>query len=665
MIQLDRITKSFGDRTLFRDLSWQLSPGSRVGLIGPNGAGKSTILRILTGTVEPDAGRVVIPSGATVGLLPQDLDELASVEVLQFALGGRAEVLALEAQMRDLEARIAALGDGAEIELLTLSERLGDMQHRYEVAGGYVLRAQASEILVGMGFRPSDFARDASELSGGWRMRLVLAKLLLQRPSLLLMDEPTNHLDVPSLEWLEQFLLGYEGTVVVISHDRYFLNRLANEIAALEPDGFHTAPGNYDKYQERRALQLDQLRKEAAQQDKKIKETERFIERFRSKATKARQVQSRIKQLEKVERVELPDEQREVHFQFPEAPRAGRTALTVEAVRKAYGDNVVYSALDLQVERGEKIALVGPNGEGKTTLLRMLAGDIEPDAGRISLGHQVVPGYYAQHQIDALDMERTVLQELEAHATRETYASCRNILGAFLFSGDDVHKRIGVLSGGERSRVALAKLLLRPTNLLLLDEPTNHLDMASRDVLASALERYSGTIVLVSHDRRFINRLAKRVIEVQGGNCISYPGDYEYYRYKKAEVAGGTPAGSASSSGPAAVGGSASTSAATAGESDSERKARKREEAERRNELHRRTKQLKTKLDAAEREIAEREERVAAIEAEMADPELYREPQRLGALTWEHADQKTHLATLYETWAELTERIERIAADLG
>ncbi|MCA9562688.1 MAG: ABC-F family ATP-binding cassette domain-containing protein [Myxococcales bacterium] len=658
LVQLDGVSKSFADRTLFSGLNWQLAPGERIGLIGANGAGKSTLFSILSGRQEPDSGRVVIPKGWTIGLLPQELDTLSNEPILELVLRGRSDLLELEDQMKALEERIhSASIDEAQ----ALSESLGELQHRFEHGGGYTFRATAQEILTGMGFGVDEFERPASELSGGWRMRVALAQLLVMRPNVLLMDEPTNHLDVPSLEWIEGFLGAYEGTVVVISHDRYFLNRLVNSIAAIELNGFSTFPGNYDEYQEDRAIRLDQLRRQKAQQDKQVKETERFIERFRSKATKAKQVQSRVKQLEKVERIELPEERRSVTFRFPESIRPGKRVLIADKVAKSFGPVQVYSDRELVVERGDRVALVGPNGHGKTTLLRMLAGETRADAGVVELGHNVELGYYAQHQVESLDLSRTILDEMQEHAPPETRPNCRSILGAFLFSGDEVEKKISVLSGGERSRVALAKLLLRPSNVLLLDEPTNHLDIVSRDVLASAIDQYGGTVVLVSHDRRFINQLATKVVHVENGQAIVYPGDYDYYRFKRTQERDGQPATTSAGdqTGPTLAKSLGAQSAATLN-SDLDRKSEKKRQAQLRNELHNRTKSLRARLEKTEKLIAQMEKRIEEIDFEMANPDLYKQPERLASISQERKTTQDELDSAYHDWAELSERIEMV-----
>lgn len=651
MIQLDRVQKQYGERVLFSDLSWQLRPGKRIGLIGPNGGGKSTLFGMLTGTVEPDAGRVVLPRHTSVGLLPQELDELSDTPVLKYGLEGRSDLIELEGE---IAATTTLLAEATAEEADALTAKLGALQSRFEDGGGYRVEADLRAILTGMGFKESDLTRSASELSGGWRMRLALAKLLLQRPDVLLMDEPTNHLDVPSLEWLEDFLQSYAGTLVVVSHDRYFLDRLANEIAALEVDGFYTHPGNLSSYFASRDLQLEHLKKTRTQQEKHIKRTEQFVERFRYKASKAKQVQSRVKRLEKIDRIALPGDRKKVAFHFPEAPRAGKTMCTIEEASVRYGEISVYEGLNWQVNRGDRIALVGPNGEGKSTLLKLLVGSLEPAAGSVSLGHQVYRGYFAQHQVEALDLNASVLGELQSHASDDSHSRCRSILGAFLFSGDDVEKKVAVLSGGERARVALAKLLLRPVNFLLLDEPTNHLDMESRDVLVKAIQSFEGTLIFVSHDRSFINALATRVVHVEGGQCIDYPGDYDYYRFKRAEerALGASPGSIA-----------APIDEGNGDESRVSRKEEKRLAAERRNRLYKELKPLKEKLAAIDEEVARREAAVDSFESQLADTELYKNPVRLREVTEKHGAHKAKLADLYDRWIDVTERIEEIEAE--
>ncbi|MGH7333153.1 MAG: ABC-F family ATP-binding cassette domain-containing protein, partial [Candidatus Rokuibacteriota bacterium] len=484
MIQIEGAAKSYGGRVLFRDLAWRINAGERIGLVGPNGAGKTTLCRILAGREDLDEGRVARAREATIGYLPQEVAGAGAGSVLVEALSGFADVWAIEREMEEVgEALARAPEDG-------LTRRYGDLQQRFEAAGGYRLETEAKAILGGLGFAPQDVGRPLGEFSGGWRMRAALACLLLVRPSLLLLDEPTNHLDLESLAWLETFLASYEGAVVVVAHDRYFLNRMVTSIADLGPAGLATYQGDYDDFLVERAARRELLEAQARNQAKRVAEVERFIERFRYKATKARQVQSRIKMLERMERVELSRSVRHIHFAFPEPPRTGRRVASLRGVHKAYGDRIVYAGIDLEVERGDKIALVGANGAGKSTLLRILAGVLPFEKGERVLGTHVTVHYYAQHQLDALEVTRTALEELASVAPAATQTRLRSILGAFLFSGDDVEKKVAVLSGGEKARVSLARMLVRPATLLALDEPTNHLDLASREVLEEALAAF-------------------------------------------------------------------------------------------------------------------------------------------------------------------------------
>ncbi|MGH7310720.1 MAG: ABC-F family ATP-binding cassette domain-containing protein, partial [Candidatus Rokuibacteriota bacterium] len=523
LVQLERISKAYGGQSLFRGLDWRLVAGERIGLVGPNGAGKTTLCRILAGLEDADEGRVSRAREASVGYLPQEVGGTASGSVLGTALGGFEDVWQLERDMEEIAAALTTAPDDA------LTARYGELQHRFEALGGYRLETQARTILGGLGFAASELSRPLAEFSGGWRMRAALARLLLLRPGLLLLDEPTNHLDLESLAWLEDFLVTYPGTVVVVSHDRYFLNRMVSSIAELGPEGLALYQGSYDDYLVEREARRELLEAQARNQAKRVAEIERFIERFRYKATKARQVQSRIKMLGRMERVAVRAEDRRIRFVLPEPPRTGRRVAHLASVHKAYGDLVVYAGVDFDVERGERVALVGVNGAGKSTLLKMLAGVLPFERGERTLGAHVTVHYYAQHQLDALDPARTVLEELAAVAPETGHTRLRTILGTFLFSGEDVDKRVGVLSGGEKARLALARMLARPATLLCLDEPTNHLDLASREVLEEALASFSGTIVFISHDRYFINRIATNVVEVAAGRLSTHLGDYDSY----------------------------------------------------------------------------------------------------------------------------------------
>ncbi|TVR03454.1 MAG: ATP-binding cassette domain-containing protein [Deltaproteobacteria bacterium] len=663
MIQLDSISHAFGDRALFRDLSWQLHPGARIGLVGPNGAGKTTLFRILAGDLVPDTGRVILPRDASIGLLPQDVGDLGDCTAIEHVLEGCRDLLDEADRIQDLRQQLDdAVARGEDSSTLeSLSADMAEREERFRARGGYGLRARAASILGGMGFDTGDLDRHVSTFSGGKRVRIVLSKLLLQRPDVLLMDEPTNHLDVPSVEWLEGFLSNYRGTVVVISHDRYFLNRLVTEIAGLEYDGLHVHPGTWDDYMAARDERAALLEARKAQQDRSIRETERFIERFRAKATKARQVQSRVKQLDKVERITLDEQRGTIHFRFPEAGRSGRMVVEAEKLGRDFGDLTVFGSVDFSLERDERVALVGPNGAGKSTLLRLLAEDLAPSRGEIRIGHNVVRSYFAQHSVDSLDLRNSILEEMESAATTDTFPLCRSILGAFLFSGDDVERRISVLSGGERNRVALARMLLRPANLLLLDEPTNHLDISSRDVLVDALRNFNGTVLFVSHDRHFINQLATRVVHIEDGTLESTLGDYEYYRHKRrAEGLGGS-SGLLADAGPTPRDPKPARPSSAESAAPRTRRDRKRIEAEWRNRMNRETRELRAAVEDAETRMAAAEERRAELEGALADPALYAAEgngARIAALQTDLAATLEEIDNLLAAWEDAAATLE-------
>ena len=542
MIHVEGLSKRYGARVLWEDVNWHVKKNDRIGLCGPNGAGKSTLLKILAGIEEFDAGQVRMATDTTIGYLPQDGIAHKGRTLYEEVSLAFAPLLALKEEQAKIEATLEHEDPGTtEEEHLALLDRYAEVMERFKQAGGFEMDIRIANVLRGLGFKVSDRERPCEEFSGGWQMRIALAKLLLQRPNLLLMDEPTNHLDLPACNWLEEYLHDYEGSVVLVSHDRFFLDAVVKRITQVELRTLTDYHGNYSKYIVAYQANLENLLESHRRQSEEIEKTEAFINRFRYQATKARQVQSRIKMLDKVERIEIPPQRAKIHFNFPEAPKAGRVVLEVKNLRRTYGNNVVLDEVNLTIERGDRIALVGPNGAGKSTLMRVLAGTDKPTSGSITLGHQVVMDYFAQNQADVLTPTETVYGEMAGTSPTTMVPMIRSILGGFLFSGDDVYKKVGVLSGGERNRLALAKMLLKASNLLILDEPTNHLDLDSKEILLEALAAYTGTIVFVSHDRHFVDRLAQKVVDVGEGRATPYPGGYEdFLDWKKRIEAGET-----------------------------------------------------------------------------------------------------------------------------
>ncbi len=547
MIQLSNLTKSFGDRVLFDHVTWQITDRERVGLCGPNGAGKTTLLKMMAGLDEPDSGAVLKPSALTVGYLPQDGLSHSGRTVFEEASLAFSSLLEMKAEMHALEDRLGDAAIGAE-EHEAMLVRYSDLQDRFRLSDGYSMELKTATVLQGLGFVPGDFTRPTETFSGGWQMRIALAKLLLGQPNLLLLDEPTNHLDLEARNWLEAYLNAYPHAVILVSHDRFFLDAVVTRIADLTLRTLTDYVGNYSDYLVEHEARIEALRKAKREQDEEVARVKMFIDRFRYQATKAAQVQSRIKMLEKVVPLEVPPERKRIHFDFPSCGKSGRTVLELKHARKAYGGRVILSGVDVHIERGDRIALVGPNGTGKSTLMRMLSGEEAPDSGERVEGHNVVMQYFAQDEANRMDPAPTVYETLASGSPLHMVPAIRNILGGFLFSGDDVHKRVRVLSGGERTRLAVARMLLRPSNLLLLDEPTNHLDLDSKEVLLDALVDYGGTLVFVSHDRYFVERLATKIIEIGGGDAVAYPGTYKEFLWRKEhphEAAGLTSTGAA------------------------------------------------------------------------------------------------------------------------
>ena len=645
VLSVSNLTRSFGAQTVFDRASWFVPDGARIGLVGANGSGKSTLLRMIARLEEPDDGEIAVPRGTTVGYLPQDGLASAGRTVLQEALEAFADVLELERQCRDLEQALAHI-DPNEPGYESILGQYARARERWDAEGTYDHEAQAQAVLSGLGFGQNDFDRDAGEFSGGWQMRIALAKLLLQRPNLLLLDEPTNHLDLEARNWLEDFLASYPFTVILVAHDRYFMDVAVQRITEVSGGKLTDYDASFSRYlvlrEERREREVAAYR----EQQEEIARVEAFIGRFRYQASKAALVQSRVKYLEKLDRLPPPAEgAATIHFRFPACERSGRLVLRLENATKRYGDLTVYEGLDLTIERGRKVALVGPNGAGKSTLIRMLAGVDTLTAGKRSCGHNVTLGYFAQDQTGVLSPERTVLEEATAAAPFDMVPQLRNILGAFLFRGESVDKPVGVLSGGERNRLALAILLLRPSNCLLLDEPTNHLDITAKEVLLGALQRYTGTLVLVAHDRYLLDHLPDEVVEVGCGRGVRYLGNYEdYLRRKAAEANGSAPPPVADHTSERA---DPEPSPETAPPARDEAKRLARADARRARETAR-----------LEEEIQAKEGELASLTALVNGPEFYQTDPNPQAVFSRYAQLKRDIDSLY---AKL-ERMERLPA---
>jgi len=652
MIQLSGAGKRYGHKLLFENADWLITPESRIGLVGANGTGKSTVMKILAGSETLDYGSISRAKGISTGYLPQDGLALTGRTIFAECMSVFAELHAVEEEMEALTRSMSEL-DHESPEYANVADRYQKLEHEFVARDGYTLEAQIGQVLTGLGFHRDGWKRQTEEFSGGWQMRIALAKLLLQKPNLLLLDEPTNHLDLEARNWLEEYLTTYPYAYVIISHDRYFLDITVKRIVEIWNKQMHFYAGNYDQYLAAKTMRREQLESAYKTQHDRIEQLEVFINRFRYTATKAKQVQSRIKELEKMERIQIPEEEKTVHFSFPQPKPSGRIVAEFVDVAKSYGqrginEHRVFGNVSFMIERGERIALVGVNGAGKSTLIKLLAGQEALNAGEYKLGHEVHPDYFAQDQYKELDPEARILDDLGELSHASTQTQLRSLLGCFLFSGDDVFKRIGVLSGGERNRYALLKMLLHPANFLLLDEPTNHLDLRAKDVLLEALMKYTGTVVFVSHDRYFIDKLATRVFEIGEGKVEIYPGNYEDYLWRKqGRAAAEVPKPAAISSTSSSVIAHVPVNGDRASSADTAEPKGKRLNPIKRQHMEDRLHEIEEEIARAEAAIALCE---TGLQSFVSAEETQRQAQELSA-------RKSDLQGLMKEWEELSEAL--------
>jgi ATP-binding cassette subfamily F protein 3 len=644
MITVGNLSVLFGGKPLFEDISFMIQPRDKVGLTGKNGAGKSTLLKIIARMQEPTKGTISVPNGYRIGYLPQEMKHASGKTIFEEAKTAFKEVLELEAELNDLSKQLEERTDYESDAYHAIIERLNEVGQRLSLLGTGSIDGETEKILLGLGFSHSDLHRLMDEFSGGWKMRVELAKILLQMPDAVLLDEPTNHLDIESIQWLESFLSTYPGAVVLVSHDRAFLDAVTIRTIEITLGKIEDYKASYSRYVVLRQERRDQQMAAYMNQKKMIDDTEKFIDRFRAKASKAVQVQSRIKQLDKVERIEVEQEDNaSMHFRFPDAPRSGKVVVTVEEVKKSFGQKQILKGLDLMVERGDKIAFVGRNGEGKTTLSKIITGNLDYE-GKVELGHNVNLGYFAQNQAELLDPKASVLETLENVARNVTTMQLRNILGSFLFSGETVDKKVQVLSGGEKGRLSLARLLLEPVNLLVLDEPTNHLDMRSKDILKAALQQYNGTMILVSHDREFLDGLCNKVIEFKEGKIKEFPGGiFEFLQSRKLDTL-------------------KQLEQVKAEKVVQQEKKQQEKVVVQKNPINdKELKQLQNKIRNTEEKISSLENAVSELENKLADPEVYAKPEEAQQLLKAHELRKKELDELVAQWEQMIERQEELS----
>jgi len=649
MISLENISIGFQEKVLFDNLNWRIPRGNRIGLVGNNGTGKTTLFRTIVGLVQPDKGNITLPRNRRIGYLPQDLIELKSNIDLTSYLKEKSGIAKLEHSMKLCEEHLTSLSAESSKHQTAL-KKYEKISNLFEHRGGYTFSVQAHKVLKGLGFREKDFTRQCTEFSGGWKMRIILASILLSSPDIVLLDEPTNHLDTESLEWLEGWLQNFSGIIIVISHDRYFMDKLMTQIAELAHQKLTIYQGNFSYYLKEKEKRHELLQKEAKNQQEKITKTEAFIERFRYKNTKAAQVQSRIKMLEKMQIVKIDKSPKKAAIYFPKCPRSGDKVVNVENLAKKYEEIPVFSGLNFTLHRGERVALVGINGAGKSTLSRLISKRESPTAGKVHLGHRVNLAFFSQESSQNLNYNNSIWEEISAESSSMTSGERRNLLGAFLFSGDTIYKPISVLSGGEKSRLALAKILMQESNFLILDEPTNHLDIITKELFQRALLKYSGTILIVSHDRFFLDNLITRVIEIRDGQIYDYPGNYSYFIEKRAQLLAET---------------NDVDLYIKKTEQPKQRaktfdKLRKKKEAEERNRIYRQNKDILDKLKSVEEKIKFLEEDKANIESQLCNPIVLNDSKKVQTLMINLKKYNQQLTTLTKTREDLIQKIKEI-----